>query len=439
MSDLMALDTARATELRQRMETAANDLEWDAHALEAPLAEAASLLGSPLPDVPGGARRVAGELRDSALDLQERTRMVLVGGPEMNEGLGALERIREHFTMIESRGDPDRADGLLSRRDLRWAVHSADPATAEAAGWLLDHEVFFDRVETAKYNNDYLSRVHEGEFAFDPDDRDGLMSRDDIDAFLDKTAAWSALVPHAAAIDAAGGRPDGFMSRADFEAFLGDYNLTSDEAAAVQQVLADRAYHTTGRGITMGNVFDVMSFVPVVGDILDGARGIYYTLHGDFDTAALFALGLVPLPGLSSSGLRGAKKMVDRVVAVAKIVGRKEAAKEAGRLAMKGTAANYAAHEGAQRAGGTLGGDLDIDESIDYALDDVLGPRVEDLLEEDLDPRLRALLTDRLEQALADRLDLDNRVRLSEANTVIARRIAEHHGYEAILRNALPG
>ena len=35
--------------------------------------------------------------------------MVLTGGSEMNEGLGALERIREHFTMIESRGDPDRA------------------------------------------------------------------------------------------------------------------------------------------------------------------------------------------------------------------------------------------------------------------------------------------------------------------------------------------
>ena len=439
MSDLMALDSARATELRQRMETAADDLDWDAHALEGPLAEAAALLGSPLPDIVGGTRRVAGELREDALDLQERTRMVLAGGPEMNEGLAALERIREHFTMIESRGDPDRADGLLSRRDLRWAVHSADSTTAEAAGWLLDHDVFFDRVETAKHNHDYLSRVHEGEFAFDPDDRDGLMSRDDIDAFMDKTAAWSALVPHAATIDAAGGRTDGFMSRADFEAFLSDYNLTSEEAAAVRQVLDDRAYHTTGSGISMGNAFDVMSFVPVVGDILDGARSIYYTLHGDFDTAALFALGLVPLPGLSSSGLRGAIKVVDRVRAVAKIVGRKEAAKEAGRLAMKGTAANYAAFEGAQQAGGALGGDLDIDESIDYALEDVLGPRVEDLLDEDLDPRLRALLTDQLEQALADKLDLDNRVRLSEANTVIARRIAEHHAFEAIFRNVRPG
>ena len=422
------------------METAANDLDWDAQALMGPLAEAASLLGSPLPDVPGGARRVAGELRDSALDLQERTRMVLAGGPEMNEGLGALERIREHFTMIESRGNPDEADGLLSRRDLRWAVHSADSATAKAAGWLLDHDLFFDQVETAMHNDDYMDGVHRGEFAFDPDDRDGLMSRDDIDAFLDKTAAWSALVPHAATIDAAGsGAPDGSMSRADFEAFLSDYNLTADEANAVRQVLDDRAYHTAGGGIGLGGVLDGLSFVPVIGDVIDGARSIYYSLHGDWETASLFALGLVPLPGLSSSGLRGAKKVVDMVLAETRKGGMTAGSKMAARLAMKGTAANYASHEGAQQASGALDRDLDVDESVDYVLDDVLGPQIEDLLEEDLDPRLRALLTDRLEQSLNDRLDLDTRVHLSEVNTAIARRIAEHHAFEAIFRSMQPG
>ena len=440
MSDLMALDIPRATELRQRMEAAADDLDWDAQALEGPLAEAASLLGSPLPDIVGGTRRVAGELRESAVDLRERTRMVQAGGAEMNEGLGALERIREHFTMIESRGNPDRADGLLSRRDLRWAVHAADPATAEAASWLLDHDLFFDRVETAKHNDDYLNRADSGEFAFDPDDRDGLMSRDDIDAFLDKTAAWAALMPHTATIDAAGGgRADGFMSRADFEAFLGDYNLTAEETAAVRQALDDRAYHSAGGGIGLGGVLDMVSFVPVIGDIVDGARSIYYTLHGDFDTAALFALALVPLPGLSSSGVRGAMKVIDRVTEVARKLGRTEASKEAGRLAMRGTAANYAAHEGTKRASGALDRDLDIDESVDYVLDDVLWPQVEDLLDEDLDPRLRALLSDRLEHSLTSRLDSGTRIRLSETNTVIARRIAEHHAFEAIFRNMKPG
>ena len=344
MEDLMAIDTVRATELRQRMEAAADDLEWDARALAGPLAEASSLLGGPLPDVPTGVRRVAGELRASALDLQERTRIVLAGGPEMNEGLAALERIRDHFTMIESRGDPDAADGLLSRRDLRWAQHSADSQTAEAAAWLLDHDRFFDQVETAKHNDDYLDRAYEGEFAFDPDDRDGLMSRDDIDSFLDKTAAWSALLPHLATVDAVdGGAPDGFISRRDFENFLSDYNLSDEEAGAVRQVLDDRAYHTKDGGIGLGTMLDGLSFVPVIGDIVDGARAIYYVVHGDYATASLFALGMIPLPGLSSSGVRGAIKVVDKVATAARNRGTRAAFRDGGQLAMKGTAANYAA------------------------------------------------------------------------------------------------
>ena len=439
MSDLMAMDTLRAVELRQRMEAAAHDLDWDARALVGPLSEASSLLGGPMPDVPTGVHRVAGELRSSALDLQERTRIVLAGGSEMNEGLAALERIRAHFTIIESRGDPDRADGLLSRRDLRWAVHSSDSETAEAAAWLLDHDHFFDQVETAKHNDDYLDRAYEGEFAFDPDDRDGLMSLDDIDAFLDKTAAWSALLPHLATIDAAGGdAADGFIGRRDFETFLGDYSLSADEAAAVRQVLDDRAHHSGG-GVGLGTALDVLSFVPVIGDVLDGARALYYVLHRDYSTASLFALGLVPLPGLSSSGVRGAMKVVEKVTTTFRTGGIRAAVQAAGQLGMKGTAANYAAYEGTKRTVGALGGDVDIDESVEYVVDDVMGPRFEDLLGEDLDPRLRALLTDRLEDSLDERLDTGSRRWVSETNTVIARRIAEHHGYEAIFRSMRPG
>gem|GEM_PF-1084889 len=440
MADLMALDTVRAVELQQRMEAAAQDLDWDAQALVGPLAEASSLLGGPVPDVPTGVRRVAGELRDSATDLQERTRIVLAGGPEMNEGLAALEHIRAQFTMIESRGDPDQADGLLSRRDLRWAVHSTDSATAEAAAWLLDHDRFFDQVETAKHNDDYLDAAHGGEFSFDPDDRDGLMSRDDIDAFLDKSAAWSALLPHLAAIDAAAeGMPDGLMSRKDFEAFLGDYTLTAEEADAVRQVLDDRAHHRSGGGIGYGSMLDVLSFLPVIGDVLDGARALYYTLHADWDTASLFALGLVPLPGLSSSGVRGALKVVDRVKSVYRQSGARAATKAAGQFAMKGTAANYAAYEGTRRTAGALGGDLDIDESGEYLLDEVVGPQIEDLLDGEIDPQLRALLVDRMERSLNDRLDPGARQWMSESNTVIARRMAEHHAYERIFRSMAPG
>ena len=440
MSDILAMDTSQATELRQRMEAAADDLDGDAQALTEPLAEASTLLGSPVPEVVGGVRRVADELRSHAVDLSERTRMVLAGGPEMNAGLGALERLREHFTMIESRGDPDRADGLLSRRDLRWAVHSADSDTAAAANWLLENGHFFDQVETAKHNDDYFDRAHEGEFAFDPDDRDGLMSLDDIDAFLGKTAARSALLPHMAKIDAAdSGVPDGVMTRRELELFLSDYNLSEEEADAVRRVLDDRAYHAAAGGVGLGAILDVVSFVPVIGDVLDGARAIYYVLHGDYSTASLFALGLVPLPGLSSSGVRGAVKVVRTVADSVRTGGTRAAFRDGGQLAMKGTAANYTAFEGAKQASNILGGDVDIDESVDYVLDDVLGPRAQDLFSEDLDPQLRSLLTDRLERSLTDRLDLSTRRWMSDSNTVIARRIAEHHGFEAIFKSLKPG
>lgn len=427
------------------METAADDVDWDARALDGPLAEAASLLGTPLPDIGGAARRVAGELRDSALDLQERTRLVLVGGPDMNEGLGALERIRENFTLIESRGKPDKADGLLSRRDLRWAVHYADSATSAAAGWLLDHDLFFDQVETAKHNDDYFSRMPTGELAFDAGDRDGLMSRDDIDAFLDKTAARSTLMAQAATIDAAGtGQADGVITRADLKAFLDDYQMTEQEADAVQRVLDDRAHHTESEGgFGWGTLLDVVSFVPVVGDVVDGLRAIYYVLHGDYGTAALFALGVIPLPMLSSSGLQGGIKVVKHVHKAATTSGRKEATKVAGRLAAAGTAANYAAYQGATQVGRFADSGVDIRESVDYVLDDVLGPQVEgvldvDVIGEDLDPQVRQALRRKLEHTLTDKLDPSAKNRLSEANTVIARRMAEHQAFEAIFRKLTP-
>lgn len=435
MSDLILMDVERAVELRQRMTTAADELDFDAQALTGPLSEASHLLGRSVPDVQTGIRRAAQDLRGSAMDLHERTQAVLAGGPELNEGLAALERIRSSFTMIESRGDPDAADGILSRRDLQWARHSAGGTVAAAAAWLLDNSRFYDQVETAKHNNDYLDRPYDGEFAFDPDDRDGHMSRDDIDAFLNKTTAWSTLLPHLQTIDGVhGDAPDGIMKRRDFEAFLHDYDLSPKVADAVQQVLDDRAYHTSEGGIGLGAMLDALSFVPVIGDVVDGARAVYYAVHGDYATASLFALGLVPLPGLSASGVRGAIKVVDAVATVARKSGKKAAVKEAGQRAMKGTAANYAAYESAKRASSAFAGGLDIDESIDYAIDDVLGSRVEGALGEELDPRFRELLGEKLEDSLQDRLDTSTTQWLSEANQMIARRIAEHHAHDMTFR-----
>ena len=435
MSDIMLMDAVRAVELRQRTDTAAEELERDAQALIVPMAEAASLLGAPVPDVPGNVRSAAAELRDLSEDLTRRTALVLAGGSEMNEGLGALERIRKHFTMIESRGDPQRADGLLSRRDLVWASHSSDPEVAEAAEWMLSHDGFFDRVETAKHNDDYLKNPYSGEFAFDPEDRDGLMSLDDIDSFVDKATAWAQIMPHVATVDTVKTyTADGFLSREDFEAFLADYNLTDAEMDAVRQVLDDGAYHTHDSAIGFGTLLDVMSFVPVVGDVIDGARAIYYTLHRDYETAALFALGIVPLPGLTGSGVRGAKKMVEHVVDVARKSGAKAAVKEGTRLTVKGTAANYAAYESTRQVSGAFDRTVELDESIEYVVEDVLGEHMQERFGTRLDPRLRKLLGERLEQTLEENLEADNRRWLSDANQVISRRMAEHAANEPILR-----
>ncbi len=432
----MALDTDRATELHQRMEAAADDLDGDARALEAPLAEASTLLSSPVPNVSIGTTRVADELRASAADLQHRTNLVLTGGPDMNEGMGALERIREHFAVIESRGRPDRADGLLSRKDLAWAAYSTDPDTAAAASWLLEHDHFFDQVETAKHNDDYLSRVHEGMLHFDRGDRDGLMSLDDIDAFLDKTATWSTLKPLASTIDAAGtGRHDGLMSKEDFEAFLNDYKMSDEEAAALSQVFDDRAFHTDDGGFNWGLVLDAVSFVPVVGDIVDGARAVYYVLQGDYGKAAIFALGVVPIPAVSSSGIRGSIKTIEVVVDVARKSGRKEAAKVAGRLAAKGTAARYVAHQGALRLTDAVSERIEITQTCDYLYNQTAGPLMEDLLDDEgLDPQVRAGLCEKLEQRLDEMVDEDSKFRVSEVNAVISRRLAEHRQFEKIFR-----
>ncbi len=433
MTDLMALDIERASELRQRMETAATGLDWDAQALQAPLNEAETLLQAPLPRVELGTRRVAEELRQSAQDLQERTRLVMAGGPEMNEALGALEQIREHFTMIESRGNPARADGLLSRRDLRWAANSSDTNTAAAADWLLRHDLYFDQVETAKNNNEYFSRSNSTGLTFDPKDRDGLMSLDDIDAYLDKTAARGTLMSHTNKIDsAASGEADGLITRGDLEAFLRDYDLSAEEQAAVNQVLDDGGYHRPSSSLKLGTILDVVSFIPVIGDIVDAARAVHYALNGDFFTAGLFALSLVPLPGLSASGVRGAVKVTQHVTKAARDKGAKAAGEQAANFAIKGAAANFAAYEGAKQASGALGVELDLDETVDYVLDDAFGERVGGVLDEELDPRLKAALTKRFEQSLEDRLSSDAKFRIAASNTMIARRVAEHQAIARI-------
>ena len=350
---MMKVDAA--VELHRHLLVAADDLSADSASVTDLLTEASGLLGQPLADIGHDVKRLAGRLRTIADDLDDRIRLVGLGGPDMNAGLAALERLRDHFKLIETRGDPGRADGKLSRRDLEWARTELAGPAGDAAAWLLAHEDFFHRVETAKYNRSYLDRSYEGVFHHDETDEDGLMSLDDIDAFVTKSTAWTALLPHLAAIDGAGagggdGAADGVLSREDFEALVAGYHLPPDVDRAVRQVIDDGAYHRNGNGsgaVGLGTALDVLSFVPVVGDLVDAGRALYYTLNGDYVTAAIFALGLVPIPGLSGSGLRHSVRVVEGIADAAMSGGRKAGVSRAKKELITDTMRTWRANEAA--------------------------------------------------------------------------------------------
>lgn len=329
----MMMKVDAAVELHRHLMAAADELSGDAAVVTDLVDEASGLLGQTLADVGHDIRRLAGRMRSIADDLDDRIRLVALGGPDMNAGLAALEHLRDHFKLIETRGDPRRADGKLSRRDLEWARTELAGPPGDAAAWLLANRDFFDKVETAKYNRRYLDRPHEGVFHHEESDEDGLMSLEDIDAFVTKSTAWTTLLPHLAAIDGAAsggagggkgaaagsgggeGAADGVLSREDFEALMAGYRLPPDVDRAVKQVLDDRAYHRPGGGgvVSLGTALDLLSFVPVVGDLVDAGRSLYYVLNGDYVTAAIFALGLAPIPGLSGSGLRHSVRVVESI------------------------------------------------------------------------------------------------------------------------------
>lgn len=435
----MAIDPVKAIDLVKQMESAANGLSSDAQALAAPLADASSLLRSDVGDAPSGLRHIAAELRDSSADLRERARIVLAGGPELNAGLAALERIRAHFGFIETRGDMTPSDGILSRQDLRWARIHADSETADAAAWLLDHDQFFDKVETAFHNDEYLDGLLANEFTFDADDRDARMSLDDIDAFLEKTSAWSAVLPHVDEIDTAflGGQSDGFLSREDFQTFLMHHDPSPETAAAVTRILDDGAYHRPDSMLGLGTLLDALSFLPVIGDVVDGGRSIYYAIHGDFATAGLFALAIVPLPGVSTTGIRGAIKVVDTVASVARKSGTKAAVREAGSIAVKGSAANFAAYTTTSKAADVIDSQVGLDKSVDYVIDEGI-EGIENLLGEELDPMTKRQIHGGLKSTLNNHIGQDARNFLTDANEVISRRYAEHQANQFAFRARPP-
>ena len=91
----------------------------------------------------------------------------------------------------------------------------------------------------------------------------------------------------------------------------------------------------------------MLSFVPVIGDIVDGGRSIHHALHGDWHSAGVYALGLVPLPGLSGSGVKAAVTVVKSAARSVKKSGYKKASGEVGKVLYKGTSYNWTANTAA--------------------------------------------------------------------------------------------
>ncbi|MEM8707912.1 MAG: hypothetical protein AAGE98_15715 [Actinomycetota bacterium] len=339
MTGHLLLDVDRAIDLHVTMNGIADQLDADRRVLAQPVADAIDMLGTPDVDPDLHLRALADLLRREAEDLARRVRMVALGGPEINAGLHALEVVSANWGIIDNRGRPDGNDGIISRGDLEWAADHPDPAIAAAASWLLDHDEFFAAAETAKHNDRYLADGGAG-FAADHDEADGKLSIADVDAYLSKLDTWATLVPHMVTIDIAahGGELDGVMSQADFEAFLDLQGLPPQVRQAAQQVLDDSAFHDTG-GIGWDDVLMVASFIPIVGDFVDGAMALYYLSQGDWDQAALAGLGLLPIPGVTGASVRGAKAAAEEVA--------EELAEEAVE-----TAAQRAAREELADAGG---------------------------------------------------------------------------------------
>jgi hypothetical protein len=314
VTDQLLLDFERAFELHMTMAAVAEEIDGDRTALTGLLVAAERFVGPDRGEIDVHLRRVAELAREEGAGLARRLRMVALGGPEINAGLAALGRIRASWHRIDNRGELDGNDGVISRSDLEWATENLDGDTARAARWLLDHPGFFAAVETARDNTTYLANGGAG-FATDDAETDGKLSLADIDAYLTKLDTWATLVPYMATIDIAahGGELDGVMSKHDFETFLDDQSLPPQVRRAAQQVLDDSAFHETG-GIGWDDVLMVASFVPVVGDFVDGAMALYYLAQGDWEQAALSAIGLVPIPGMNGGTVRGAKAAAEEAV-----------------------------------------------------------------------------------------------------------------------------
>ncbi len=333
--ETLLLDTKGASELRQHHVWVAEAIDSHRAALTRDLAVAATLTNVTPTSILSHLLKSARQLRRSATQLNRRVVMVLFGGPDMNAGLWAVAQFREHFATIESQGETP--DGIATKADLQWAAANLENDAALAAQWLLDHPTFLALLDAPEHNTHYLASPS-GYTDLANLGQDGRISRADLQTFEDKVAAYAILRPLLPFVDTAahGGDADEFVSQEDLQSFLATNTLPADVVAAVQTVLNDGAYHQRP-WVDPETLLFAAGLVPVVGDLIDGAFALYYLSTGNATMAAIYAVGLIPIPGVSGGAIRATKETAETLQDLG--------AREARDYLAKEIATNYVAGE----------------------------------------------------------------------------------------------
>ena len=150
----------------------------------------------------------------------------------------ALQGFSEHLSDLDN-PKGGKSDDKVSLGDLRYVVEHpwkfAEP-TVVAAQALLDNPELWNRLDTASRNED----LFEGDVFGKRDPGDGVVSLEDLEAFMVKSQIHSVLKEYRSQIDVAAdasGDVDGFYSREDFRRFIED----NPELPAEVLVAADAA------------------------------------------------------------------------------------------------------------------------------------------------------------------------------------------------------
>ncbi len=159
--------------------------------------------------------------------------------------LGVFVAFDRNFEALDA-ARQGRTDGRVSLDDLEHVVARADefgPAQVLAAAAMLAQPLLRNRLDTADANLDIVA----GDMFGSLEPGDGLISRADMDAFIDRSQLNHVLADDAVAIDTAarGGVADGTVSRRDLRTWLDDpanAGRPPEVRRAVQHMVDDQLF-----------------------------------------------------------------------------------------------------------------------------------------------------------------------------------------------------